>query len=398
MRLWSSSSGIVEVELTSAEPERALTAINNAGIDVFQMHKKGELISVFSIAYTNYSPLTALCKKRGEHLKLVRKKGLFWTSKIFIMRKILLGTILAFFMIALFLPTRVLFVRIEGNSAIPSERIRSAAEECGVYFGALRKNIRSEKVKNALLSTVPQLEWVGVNTYGCVALIQVRERVEKSHKSEITPVNNIVANTDGFILSGLIIKGTGLFAEGQSVKAGQVLISGYTDRGYCVQYSGAEGEIFAQTNRNLQVKMPSKMIKKGKVREVKHKYSIRLRKKRIILWKDSGISGTSCGRMYKEYCITLPGNFRLPVALCIETYTVCETEPFETDQLSAECILADFAESYLSEQMISGKVLSKRHKLFEENGYFCFKGNYICTEMIGRVQREQIGELNGKTS
>ena len=42
MRFWKSFSDTVEVELTSAEPERALTAIHNAGIDVFRLYKIGQ--------------------------------------------------------------------------------------------------------------------------------------------------------------------------------------------------------------------------------------------------------------------------------------------------------------------------------------------------------------------
>ena len=36
--------------------------------------------------------------------------------------------------------------------------------------------IRSEKVKNSLLQRIPQLQWAGINTDGCVAVISVREK------------------------------------------------------------------------------------------------------------------------------------------------------------------------------------------------------------------------------
>ena len=69
------------------------------------------------------------------------------------------------------LPTRVLFMRVEGNESIPENLILEAAEDCGIRFGASRSAVRSEKVKNGILSRISELQWVGVNTKGCIAVI-----------------------------------------------------------------------------------------------------------------------------------------------------------------------------------------------------------------------------------
>ena len=89
-------------------------------------------------------------------------------------RPVLLAGLGILFLLAMYLPSRVLFIRVEGNMQIPDRQILAAAEECGIRFGASRREVRSEKVKNALLSSVPQLQWAGVNTAGCVATISVR--------------------------------------------------------------------------------------------------------------------------------------------------------------------------------------------------------------------------------
>lgn len=39
-------------------------------------------------------------------------------------------------------------------------------------------------MKNALLSAIPELQWAGVNTYGCRAVISVRERTLPERKPE----------------------------------------------------------------------------------------------------------------------------------------------------------------------------------------------------------------------
>ncbi len=398
MDLWKSLAGMVEVELTSAEPETALGAINASGIDVFRVQQKSELTYVFQIRRKDYRTLAKISEKRGETLKLLQKLGLYWTGKRLLHRPVLLFGMALFLAMALYLPSRVFFIRVEGNVTVPARRILAAAEDSGIRCGASRREVRSEKVKNALLAAVPELQWAGVNTAGCVATISVRERTDPQTEQPQWEVASIVASRDGYILSGTVTRGNALFQVGQAVKEGQVLISGYTDCGICIQATRAEGEIMAQTSRCFEAVTPSEWSQRGEAAEVKRKYSLLLGKKRINLWKDSGILDPTCGRMYSEYDVTLPGGFSLPVALCVEEYTVYETSLSEIPPDCAQNALTGFADRYLTGQMVAGEIRSRLETVSSEEGVYHLRGSYICVEMIGREQKEQIGDTNGKNS
>lgn len=398
MDLWKSLSGMMVVELTSAEPEAALGAVNTRGIEIFRVEQKGELTLRFRIRRKDHAALAALCEKRGETLKVLRKSGLYWAGRQLLRRPVLLLGMASFLALVLYLPSRVFFVRVEGNVTVPTRRILAAAEENGIGFGASRRKVRSEKVKNALLSAVPELQWAGVNTAGCVATISVRERIDTEIEEREWEVTSIVAARDGYILSGTVTRGNALFQVGQAVKAGQVLVSGYTDCGICIRATRAEGEIMAQTNRTLEAVTPSQWVLRGEKTGVHRKYSLLLGKKRINLWKDSGILDTTCGRMYMEYYVTLPGGFQLPLALCVEEYTSYETAVSELPQPETEEALTEFADSYLLQQMVAGEIQSRLQTVSLTDGVYRLEGSYVCVEMIGRVQREQIGDTNGKNS
>lgn len=391
-----SAAGMLEVELTSAGMEASLAGINAQGIEMMRLNRIDDLTCRFRIRRADYSALAALCKKRGETLRILKKTGLYWTVKALTKRPALLAGGIMLLITACLLPTRVLFVQVEGNRNVPQRRILAAAEDCGISFGASRREVRSEKMKNALLSAVPELEWAGVNTAGCVATISVREAAEPETMERKNAVSNMVALRDGYILSGTVTQGTALFQPGQTVKAGQILISGYTDCGICIQAGRAEGEVYAQTKRDLMAVTPSQYVKRGKHTAVKRKISIVLRKKRINLWKDSGISEGSCGRMYEEYYVTLPGGFQLPLALCVETYICYQEQTEKLSELDAEEALADFAQQYVLQQTVAGKIVRKTQYVSLQDGIYSFWGNYVCEEMIGREQQEQIGDTNGK--
>ena len=398
MDIWKSIGGMLTVELTSAEPEQTLAAWNAGGMELHQLQRRSDLTCRLQIRRKDYRKAAALAKKRGDKLAIVRKSGIYWRAIRAFHRPVLLAGMGLLLFLALFLPTRVLFVRVEGNNAVPERQILAAAEECGIGFGASRREVRSEKVKNGLLARLPQLQWAGVNTKGCVATISVRERTRQQPLKQTTAVSHIQAARDGYILSITATSGTPLVQVGNTVKQGQTLISGYTDCGICIRAARAEGEVFAQTNRILTVLTPESYVLRGDMLEQKKSYSLLLGKKRINLWKDSGIWDSSCGRMYIQYDLTLPGGFRLPVALCVQTQTVWETADGQLSQKEAEAALTGFAQRYVTAQMVAGQIRRSAQRVLSNRGCYRLEGAYVCVEMIGRVQQEQIGDTNGKNS
>lgn len=395
MDFWKRMAGFLEVEITSANPEEMLCFLTMRGVEVFRVQRLDDLSVRLKIRRKDYFRMKKVWERRGEKLVILDAKGLFWYKNWIQKRPFLAAGMLLLLLLALMLPTRVLFVRVEGNEAVPANRILEAAEESGIRFGASRREVRSERVKNALLFAVPQLQWAGVNTYGCVAVISVRERTEQTDRKEEREIASIAAARDGYILSATATKGNLLCQPGQGVKEGQILISAYTDCGTVIQAVRAEGEIQAQTSRNLQVCTPKNYRLRGECTDRKRNYSLLLGKKRINLWKGSGISDSSCGRMYKETHITLPGGFRLPVAVCVEEFTAWNTTQGELSSEEAQARLRAFSERYLLRQMIAGTIQTRRETVTSRKGGYVLQGQYGCVEMIGRVYREQIGETNG---
>ena len=394
LEFWKFLSGMVIVEGTSAAPEKMLEDILLSGIALLHVEQKDELTYRFLIHRRNYNVLSKMFQRQGNSLRIVRRKGLYWSIKAFWHRPVLMASILFLLSVSVFLPSRIFFVRVDGNTNMPDRLILSAAEDCGIRFGVSRKQVRSESLKNALLTAVPQLQWAGVNTSGCVATITVRERIPVEESSEQRIVSNLIAERDGYILSTTVTSGTSYVKPGETVSKGQLLISGLTDCGICIRASRAEGEILAQTIRKVSAVMPATYDSPEFNSEIRYKISLLVGKKRINLWKDSRISDTGCGRMYEEYFVSFPGGFQLPIGIGVDRYcgyTVRKTAVSETD---AQLQLKDFSESYLNRQMIAGQIIRTQQHISSSDGLYKMDSSYVCTEMIGQEQREQIGEIH----
>ena len=397
MDLMYTLSGTYRIEIVSADIPSIISALNRSGISLYSL-KQIDLLTIHAqILRNQYPNLERVVVNSGSTVRILSEKGAFWYLKKLVKRPVLVSGIMLLLTLAMYLPGKVFFIYVTGNQTLPDRLILEIAEECGIKFGVNRRHVRSEEVKNRLISALPQLQWAGVNTYGCTAVISVSERTDIKENEASGSVSSLVAAQDGVIESVTVTKGTALCKIGQAVKAGQVLISGYTDCGLTIRASQAEGEVYALTKRNITVISPINYRQKGSIMKIDKKIGIKLGKYRINLLKGSGILGASCDKMYSEYYLSLPGGFQLPVALTVDTVITYDdsigTAALEVDAEDMD----EYAASYLNAHMIGGTILSASVQNEASGGVYYLRGEYACREMIGLPQKEEIIGYNGKT-
>ena len=393
MGIWKSLAGVYTVEITSASPVDALTAINRNGITLFDIVYIDALHVRGCVYRFDYKMFSQCLSKRGEEWTVIRNNGLYWTVGNLKRRPVLICGCLIFLIMVLYLPTRVLFVKVEGNALIPDKLIIENAEICGIRFWASRREVRSEKMKNALLSAVPQLQWAGVNTVGCVAVISVQERCEFLEKTKKHNVSSLIASQDAVIEEITVLHGNALCKPGQAVKRGQVLVSGYTDCGLFVKAEAAEAEIYGKTLRRLDAVSPVNYSVRSVETKMMKQYSLRIGKNIINFFKDSGISGAKCAKMYEEKILTLPGGFQLPFALITESISWHDYAVSAVDDDSSW--VTQTAQNYLLSQMVAGQILDSDISIQTQSGVHHLIGHYSCREEIGQIRSEEKINING---
>ena len=381
--------GVVNIEITSADVELLLADINGSGVYCQHVQFVDSLTVRLDIRRSDINRVKTHIAKRGATLRIIRKTGLYWQLRRLLKRPLLISGIVVMLLLVYWVPSKVLFITVEGNSNTPARYIIEQANLCGITFGASRREVRSEKMKNRLLEAVPSLQWAGINTKGCTAIISVKERVAEESQKEYPQVSSIVAARDGIIESCTTQRGNQLCQPGQAVRSGDILISAYTDCGIKINATRAEGEVYAQTKHELTVLTPADYQQDGNAAHVEKKYGIIIGKKRINFYKGSGILGAGCDKICKEYYLKLPGGFQLPVAFVVTTISVCDESTVLTAAEVAETTVHDYAQQYLLTQMISGKILQDVSKIQYDDDVCMLQGMYICSEMIGRVQNEE---------
>ena len=390
MDIWKSLNGTLDVSVLSANPTAMLYALQNDGIILNNVKWVDDLTITFQIRRQDLKKLNHLADKNGADVKIIRRAGWYWRLVSCRKRPVLIAGLAIIMALMWYIPSRIFFFRVEGNQQIPTRLILEVVSDCGINFGASRQQVRSEKVKNALLEAVPQLQWAGINTAGCVATISVKERQMPIQKTESSGVSSIVAVRDGIIQELTVTRGSTECKVGQSVTEGQVLISGYTDCGLTVRAERAQGEIYASTSRQETFIMPLDWQKRGEKQAVSKKYSMIIGKKRINFYKDSGILDRECVKMYEENYVTLPGGFQLPILLITETSIFYENTVSSVSTDEGQARIMELADFYLRGQMVGGSILDRQERFSQSDGLLTLDGIYSCNEMIGREQIEEI--------
>lgn len=396
MQTTRSVSGSVRVRAQSAEQAQLLSALNRSGIQLYDVTYVDELTVDFTVLACDLTIATKIAKKRGEQLTRQSGSGFVFLLKRILGRPILVIGILIVVFMSFFLPSRILFVEVEGNCNVADRLIIEHASRAGIRFGAARSSVRSERIKNTLLGELPQLQWAGVNTRGCVAVITVTERDPQPNDIELTPISHVIASRDGVIQSVTVSSGTALCQVGQAVEKGQVLVSGYTDCGIAIKAQRAQAEIFAQTNRDLVAVTPVIRYQRGDILGREQRYRLIIGKKQINLWKDSGISDATCVKMYKESYLTLPGGFALPVGIGVESLTYYDIGDPETKVPSASAWLEEWVERYLLSHMVCGQIISRETNIIHRSEIQQLSTKYVCFEMIGSNRDEELISSYGK--
>lgn len=385
LRVWSS---YVKLRITSADPEKLLEKLCQADIPLHAVVKESDLTVVFWIPLRMLRLVSSMTEREGGKIQILEKTGLAVLIRCAVRRPVLLVGIVILIVLSVVLSSHVYFIKVEGNETVSTYEILDAANSCGLKFGTVRREIRSERIKNSLMEQIPLLQWVGVNTKGCVAVISVRED-HTAKKEESAEYQNIVAVCDGVIRQMTVTKGNAVCSVGQAVERGELLVSGCVDYGLVQKLCAAEAEVYADTIHEISIISPQVRIEKGSKGKSFVNYRLLIGKKLINLYNSSGISDATCDRIYSVNYLTLPGNFLLPVAVICEQVTQYEAVLNHNGFQPQTDWLENAADNYMVSRMNAGRIIHSQYRAQPFEGALVMDCKYACYEMISQVYNEE---------
>ena len=277
---------------------------------------------------------------------------------------------------------------VTGNDTVPTESVLQALERCGVRVGTRGVGLDQDELRNRVLPLLPDVVYLAVNVKGCTAHVQVVERVRPPHLYRDSDVQNIVAARDGLITKIEALDGVTCAAVGETVQAGQVLLSGVADSPRGCRYMRATGRIWARTWYEWTVPVPLETVLKDGTEPVKTRThtALDLGRHRIALPAgDSILQGReNCDKIIRYRGVQLPFGLRLPVTLVRETVAECAVYDGERPEDEARAEGQKQLEDQLAQTIgDDGRVLKADVSARRQGAYLMVTLRAECEEQIG---------------
>ena len=276
--------------------------------------------------------------------------------------------------------------RVSGNETVPDEAVLRALEDYGITIGTRSLDIDQKDMRNHVLLELEDVVWLAVNVKGCVAQVQVVERVRGQAVVE-DRLTNVVARCPGLVTRVEALGGQAMVLPGATVTQGQLLISGAVDLDNGgLRWQHGMGRVWARTWYELTAQVPLTVRQRGVPLSSRTRYALDIGKKRIKLYGKGSTLGGDCDKITQYRPVCLPWGLRLPITVAAETVTAygpstdLRRSAGEARQ-EGEALLREQLEALLGD---TGAAESVRIDAVEQGSWLLVTLRAECLEEIGR--------------
>lgn len=294
----------------------------------------------------------------------------------------------------------VLTIELTGNQRVPDAVILSELRRQGLRLGVYGPGLDTKQIALDAQLALDDLSWMSINLYGTRVQVVVREVVEPPALLDESEKCDIQAAAGGIVRRVEAVAGQSRVQPGDTVTAGQVLISGtvamegpqYSDVATRYLHVRAAGSVWARTWRTVSASTPLTVTTKSYSGQSARRWSLTVLDRRINFYRNGSISWEYYDKISETHPAVLPSGQTLPLALTCETLTAWQPEQTQVN--------ADAAQDLLEQQLLlqlqelvgeDGTVVTVSWSARIAHGVLTVTGVAECEEQIGREVPAQDG-------
>lgn len=198
-----------------------LNQILKEGVIVYHTQKSERGMRA-QIKLADFRCLRRAARQTHTRVHIMAKYGWPFIAARWWRRKGLLTGVAIIALVLTILSQLVLSISVMGNNNVLTTDILERAEKLGLKTWTKSKDLDLNQIAKALQEQLPDAAWIGVERNGTGVLIKISEKTRPSIPEE---AGNLVARHAGLVKEIMVIQGIPQVHEGETVRAGQVLIS-----------------------------------------------------------------------------------------------------------------------------------------------------------------------------
>ena len=185
-------------------------------------------------------------------------------------------------------------IRVEGCESGKEQNIISDLEKCGFTIGSNWSKIDMSRTEVDFLSKSNDVSWININRRGTVAYVTVIDKSSYSEPEENVGYSNVISEYDAVIEEITVMRGIAMVKAGDTVKKGDLLISGVIPEELGGGFCYAEGTIIGRISDRIEVSVSDykeeKIIEKKKI----SKFSVKILGFSVNIFKSYRNSSEKC--------------------------------------------------------------------------------------------------------
>jgi len=223
LRLFNYLRGYLVVEITGVTTEKLINLCTYKGIYLWDIKwRKNSIISKIHI--DDFRRVRPLARKTHCSIKIKGRYGLPFFVYSIRNRKMLLAGGLLFCICLYVMSSFIWFVRVSGLTSLQEETVLNIVRQAGLKPGVQKNRLDLKHVEHLLLLQIPEISWTGITIQGTRAVVEIAEKTMEPVQDK-TPAH-IIASKDGLMEEIIALVGETAVQRGETVRKGQVLISG----------------------------------------------------------------------------------------------------------------------------------------------------------------------------
>lgn len=242
-------TGYVKIEISGFGAEMLLNRAASVRIVMRRLCYKRRKITGF-ISVRDFKKLPALKRGTGTHISIIEKHGLPFVFRHYHGRIGLPIGAAVFIAVLLILPRFVWSVEFSGNRSVSDEQLLAACEQLGIRQGMLKSRLDPAVNAQRLLLKTQELSWAALNLEGSVLTVNVSE-VDSEKENDSAEPCDLRASADGTITKLDITAGEPAVRVGDTVRKGDILVSGIIENSDSTDFVRAAGIVTARTRREF---------------------------------------------------------------------------------------------------------------------------------------------------
>lgn len=247
-RLWNNLMGYVIIKVEGLSLEKFINLMVSKGIYIWDIDRINYTTLIAKISIKGFKKLPSVVARVKCRVTILKKAGYPFLIYRLKHRKMLgVGVFIAFLIVYL-LSSFIWTVEISGLERIEQEEVLYHLEQLGLKKGAWKRSIKIGDIESKMIINVSDISWIGIEIKGIKAIVEVVEIVKPPEILDKNIPCDIIAKKDGIIENIYSLEGQEVVEKGDTVKKGQVLITGIISRDdQVLRYVHSIGEVKART-------------------------------------------------------------------------------------------------------------------------------------------------------